>query len=82
MPSLATARIGLGISAVMIGIGVYLGTRMILPGRPPITGTSALDIAFAFFFIARGALQVRRWRQTHLRIDAERSIAGGPDAAP
>lgn len=54
----------------MIAIGVYIGGRLVLAGRAPITGTTGLDIAFAFFFVARGALQVQRWRRAQERAGA------------
>ncbi len=47
----------------MIAIGVYIGARSLLHPGVPITGTRWLDLAFAFFFVARGALQVQRWRR-------------------
>lgn len=70
MPSLATARIGLAIAAVMIGIGMYLGVRAAFGVQGPLTGNRGLDVAFSFFFIVRGAMQVQRWRRTRARLDA------------
>lgn len=69
MPSLTTARIGLAIAAVMIGIGMYLGTRAGFGVQTPVTGSRGLDVAFAIFFVARGALQVQRWRKTRERLN-------------
>jgi hypothetical protein len=54
--------IGLGIGAVMAGLGVYIGARVLMTSAPPLTGRTGLDLAFAVFFIARGGLQYRRWR--------------------
>lgn len=59
----AAARFGLGIGAVMAALGVFLALRLLAFGAPPVTGQRWLDLAFAFFFVARGALQYRRWRQ-------------------
>lgn len=59
----AAARIGLGIGAVMAGLGVFIALRVLAFGAPPLTGQFWLDLAFAFFFVARGGLQYRRWRQ-------------------
>ena len=59
----AAARVGLGIGAVMVGVGVYVAVRALVLGAPPLTGMVWLDLAFAFFFVVRGALQYRRWRQ-------------------
>lgn len=57
------SRVGLVIGAVMAALGAFLALRLVAFGAPPVTGQSWLDIAFAFFFVARGALQYRRWRQ-------------------
>lgn len=57
------ARVGLAIGAVMAALGAFLALRLLAFGAAPVTGQSWLDIAFAFFFVARGALQFRRWRQ-------------------
>ncbi len=70
MPSIATARVGLAIAAVMIGIGMYLGTRAAFGVQAPVTGSRGLDVAFAVFFVARGALQVQRWRKTRERLNS------------
>ena len=59
----ATARVGLGIGAVMVGVGVYLAVRALVFAAPAITGMVWLDLAFAFFFLVRGALQYGRWRR-------------------
>lgn len=58
-----TAHVGLAIGAVMAALGAFLALRLLVFGAAPVTGQSWLDIAFAFFFVARGALQFRRWRQ-------------------
>ncbi|MEP7384393.1 MAG: hypothetical protein ABI910_22135 [Gemmatimonadota bacterium] len=67
MPSPITARIGLGIGGLMIAIGVFIGARSLLGSRAPLTGTLWLDLAFAFFFVARGALQLQRWQRARTR---------------
>jgi hypothetical protein len=54
----------------MIAIGLYIGGRLVLGHGAPITGTTGLDVAFAFFFTARGALQVQRWRRAQERAGA------------
>lgn len=78
MPSIATARVGLVIAALMIGIGLYLGVRAAFGVQGAVTGSRGLDVAFAVFFVARGALQVQRWRQTRARIaSAQRDAARG-----
>ncbi len=54
--------VGLGIGFIMAALGVFVGLRATLFQAPPLTGTLAMDLAFAVFFIARGGLQYRRWR--------------------
>jgi uncharacterized membrane protein len=54
--------LGLAIGGVMAAIGVYLAVRLFVLRAPPVTGTFGLDVAFAVFFVLRGALQYRRWR--------------------
>jgi uncharacterized membrane protein HdeD (DUF308 family) len=60
------AQIGLAIGIVMIGLSLYIGLRPVL-GRSPLSGTVALDVAFAVFFLIRGVVQVRRWRSSRGR---------------
>ncbi len=55
-------KVGLAIAAVMAMLGVYIGTRSLLTEQPPLTGRLWLDLGFAFFFLARAALQYRRSR--------------------
>lgn len=63
----ASATAALLIGAIMIALGSYIGFRVAMPGASPLTGRRWLDVAFAFFFIARGALQVARWRRKDSR---------------
>jgi hypothetical protein len=58
-----SAGIGLGIGAVMAALGVFIAARLVVLGGAPLTGTWGLDLAFAVFFLVRGGLQYRRWRQ-------------------
>jgi len=44
-------------------LGLYIGGRVLFTESPPLTGTLALDLAFAVFFIARGALAYARFRR-------------------
>jgi hypothetical protein len=55
--------IGVGIGGVMAALGVFIAVRLLAFGRAPLTGTGWLDLAFAAFFLVRGGLQYRRWRQ-------------------
>lgn len=64
----------------MIGIGLYLAIRAALGVQAAVTGSRGLDVAFAFFFAARGAMQVHRWRQTRVRVDAARLAAMNAEA--
>ena len=55
---MATSRIEVRavISGVMIVLGLFVATRLVMRPDRPLTGTLLLDAAFAFFFLARGAL--------------------------
>jgi hypothetical protein len=55
---MANARMGIGavISGVMIALGLFVAGRLLVHPEQPLTGTLVLDAAFAFFFVARGAL--------------------------
>jgi hypothetical protein len=55
-------RVGLAIAGVMAMLGVYIGARALLTDQAPLTGRLWLDLSFAFFFLARAALQYRRSR--------------------
>lgn len=63
--------VGLAIGAVMAGLGVLIALRLLVLGREPVTGARGLDIAFAVFFVLRGALQYRRWRLARDRTPSE-----------
>ncbi|MBC7895551.1 MAG: hypothetical protein H7066_09060 [Cytophagaceae bacterium] len=63
--------VGLAIGAVMAGLGVFIALRLLVLEREPLTGTPALDLAFAAFFVLRGALQYRRWRLARERAGQE-----------
>lgn len=67
MNPLRTANIGLAIGAVMAALGLFLALRLVAFDAPPVTGQFWLDLAFALFFMARGALQYRRWRHATQR---------------
>ena len=60
----ASARVGIGIGAVMVGLGVFIIARLLLAGRAPLTGKSWFDGAFGVFFIVRGVVQYGRWRRS------------------
>lgn len=55
---MANARTGISavISGVMIALGLFVVGRLLVRPDHPLTGTVVLDAAFAFFFLARGAL--------------------------
>ena len=51
-------KIGVGavISAIMFALGVFVAVRLLVRPDNPLTGAVSVDIAFALFFMARGAL--------------------------
>ncbi len=55
---MANVKFGPGaiISAVMIILGLFVAGRLLVRPGQPLTGTVLLDVAFALFFIARGAI--------------------------
>jgi hypothetical protein len=68
-PALRTVTLVLG--ALMIALGLFLALRPLMaPGRP-VTNSRWLDMAFALFFLVRGAMNVRSARR-----------ARGPGAPP
>ena len=62
---MATERLGFRaiISAVMIALGLFLAIRLLLRPGQPLTSAVALDIAFAVFFLGRGAIYFWTVRQ-------------------
>ena len=55
---MAPMKIGVGavISGIMFALGVFVAIRLLVRPGDPLTGAVAVDIAFALFFMARGAL--------------------------
>lgn len=55
---MADTRLAIGtvVSGVMMALGIFVGARLLVYPDRPLTGTRVLDIAFALFFLARGAL--------------------------
>ena len=51
-------KIGVGavISGIMFALGLFVAVRLLVRPGDPLTGAVAVDIAFALFFLARGAL--------------------------
>ena len=71
---MAPRRFGIGaaISAIMILLGVFVAGRLLVRPEVPLTGTAVLDIAFALFFIARGALFFWTMRR-RMRADSDQT---------
>lgn len=60
-PALRTVTLVIGL--LMIALGLFLAVRpLVAPGRP-VTASRWLDMAFALFFLLRGALNVRAARR-------------------
>lgn len=53
-------RLTLAIGATMMTLGAFIAVRLAL--APPLTRSVALDVAFALFFLVRGALNIRSAR--------------------
>lgn len=51
-------KLGVGavLSAIMFALGLFVAIRLLVRPVEPLTGAVAVDIAFALFFMARGAL--------------------------
>ena len=47
---------GAVISGIMFALGLFVALRLVVRPDDPLTGAVAVDIAFALFFLARGAL--------------------------
>ena len=58
-PLHSRARIVLGIGLVMMALGAFVALRPLWAGARPLTAARWLDVAFAFFFLLRGWLNVR-----------------------
>lgn len=56
-------HISLVIGVVMVGLGAWLLVNAFVLRRPPVSGKPLLDAAFAFFFMLRGAMNVRAGRR-------------------
>ena len=63
MASPTTAKIGLAIGTVMIGLGLFVAVRLAATGGRTLTGKLWLDLAFALFFVVRGAMYFSRFRR-------------------
>lgn len=55
-------RISIGIGIAMIALAAYVLIASLWTGRP-VTSSRLLDVGFALFFAARGALALRRARR-------------------
>ena len=55
VPTIPHQRLGI-LAVLMLALGVFVAIRLLVRPGDPLTGTVAVDIAFALFFMARGAL--------------------------
>jgi hypothetical protein len=51
--------VALVVGLVMIGLALFLIARPLFPAGGPVTNARWLDLAFAAFFLLRGAMNVR-----------------------
>jgi hypothetical protein len=56
-------RVTLALGVVMILLGAFVALRPLWAGPRPLTASRWLDAAFAFFFLARGWMNVRLARR-------------------
>jgi hypothetical protein len=63
--------LSLVLGLLMIGLGAFVALRPLFVGRHPLTGQPFLDVAFALFFVLRGAMYLRALRRPDPRL-------GGP----
>lgn len=52
-------KVVLALGIVMVLLGAWIALRPFVPGARPITPSRVLDVAFALFFVLRGAMNVR-----------------------
>ena len=64
----------LALGAILILIGLYLALRPLVGAGTPVTSSRFLDMAFAVFFLIRGAMNVRVARRPRV------SPAPGPSS--
>ena len=51
------------LSIIMLGIGIAVLGRVLVLRRPPLTNSMALDSLFGAFFLIRGYMHFRTWKQ-------------------
>lgn len=69
--------IAFGIAALMIGLGLFVLGRLIGTGGRGVTGPAWLDVAFALFFLLRGAMSLATTRR-QLRRERDRQPPSVP----
>ncbi len=57
------AYVSLVLGILMVALGGWLAVNAFVLRRPPLSGKPLLDAAFAFFFLLRGAMNVRTGRR-------------------
>jgi hypothetical protein len=60
----ARGRIALILGVVMVALGAWLLASVLILGRPPVSSSRWLDVAFAAFFILRGGMNLASGRRT------------------
>jgi hypothetical protein len=55
----ARRAFSLVVGLVMVGIGGFVAIRPLWAGPRPLSASRWLDVAFAFFFLLRGAMHLR-----------------------
>ena len=63
----ARGRIALVLGVLMVALGAWLLASVLILGRPPVTSSRWLDVAFASFFILRGGMNLSSGRRATRR---------------
>lgn len=64
------------LGAIQVGVGVFIALRPLTGSGAPITNSRVLDMAFAAFFLIRGAMHLRNARRASR--EASQAVAEPP----
>ena len=64
------------LGVLQVGVGVFIATRPLIGAGSPLTSSRLLDMAFAAYFLIRGAMNLRNAFRAHA--DARRAKVPPP----